>query len=145
MLRPSTPSPSKRRFFSPSPEKAIRTVCKNRLSAYLSEKAIEDVYRAFRFAEQGHRGQNRKSGEQYIHHPIQVADTLAELQMDSRTLMAALLHDVIEDTPATKEDIGEEFGADVALLVDGVSKIGQIEFATKEQACLLYTSPSPRD
>ena len=134
MLRPSTPPPSKRRFFSPSPEKAIHAVCKNRLSAYLSEAAIEDVYRAFRFAEQGHRGQSRNSGEQYIHHPIQVADTLAELQMDSCTLMAALLHNVIEDTVATKEEILEQFGEDVALLVDGVSKIGQVEFATQEQA-----------
>jgi RelA/SpoT family (p)ppGpp synthetase len=123
-----------RRFFSPSPEKAIRAVCQGRLAAYLSAEAIEDVYRAFRFAEQGHRGQVRKSGEQYIHHPIEVADTLAELQMDSRTLMAALLHDVIEDTPATKEEIIETFGEDVALLVDGVSKIGQIKFDTKEQA-----------
>ena len=130
----STTTPPKRRFFSPSPEKAIRTVCKGRLAAYLSEEAIEDVYRAFRFAEQGHRGQTRQSGEQYIHHPIEVADTLAELQMDSRTLMAALLHDVIEDTPATKKEIVDTFGEDVALLVDGVSKIGQIRFDTKEQA-----------
>lgn len=134
MLRPTTPSPGKRRFFSPSPEKAIRAVCKGRLSAYLSQDAIDDVYRAFLFAEQGHRGQIRKSGEQYIHHPIEVADTLAELQMDSRTLMAALLHDVIEDTPATKDEIIEKFGDDVALLVDGVSKIGQISFDSKEQA-----------
>ncbi|MGK0373558.1 MAG: RelA/SpoT family (p)ppGpp synthetase [Arenicella sp.] len=104
------------------------------MAAYLSPEAIEDVYRAFRFAEQGHRGQIRKSGEQYIHHPIEVADTLAELQMDSRTLMAALLHDVIEDTPATKKEIIDTFGEDVALLVDGVSKIGQIKFDTKEQA-----------
>ncbi|MFT6407801.1 MAG: RelA/SpoT family (p)ppGpp synthetase [Arenicella sp.] len=130
----STTTPHRRRFFSPSPEKAIRTVCKGRLAAYLSPEAIEDVYRAFRFAEQGHRGQTRQSGEQYIHHPIEVADTLAELQMDSRTLMAALLHDVIEDTAATKKEIIDTFGEDVALLVDGVSKIGQISFDTKEQA-----------
>ncbi len=127
-------TPPRRRFFTPSPEKAIRAVCKGRLAAYLSPEAVEDVYRAFRFAEQGHRGQTRKSGEQYIHHPIEVADTLAELQMDSRTLMAALLHDVIEDTPATKKEIVDTFGEDVALLVDGVSKIGQIKFDTKEQA-----------
>ncbi|MBL4672896.1 MAG: bifunctional (p)ppGpp synthetase/guanosine-3',5'-bis(diphosphate) 3'-pyrophosphohydrolase [Arenicella sp.] len=130
----STTIPHRRRFFTPSPEKAIRAVCKGRLAAYLSAEAIEDVYRAFRFAEQGHRGQTRKSGEQYIHHPIEVADTLAELKMDSRTLMAALLHDVIEDTSATKKEILDTFGEDVALLVDGVSKIGQIKFDTKEQA-----------
>lgn len=127
------PTP-KRRFFSPSPEKSIRTLCKGRLAAYLSDEAIDDVYQAFLFAEQAHRGQARQSGEQYIHHPIEVADTLAELQMDSRTLMAALLHDVIEDTHATKEEIIDKFGEDVALLVDGVSKIGQIKFDTKEQA-----------
>lgn len=131
-MRPTTPP--RRRFFTPSPEKAIRAVCKGRLAAYLSPEAVEDVYRAFLFAEQGHRGQTRKSGEQYIHHPIEVADTLAELQMDSRTLMAALLHDVIEDTAATKQEIIDTFGEDVALLVDGVSKIGQIKFDTKEQA-----------
>jgi len=131
-VRPTTPP--RRRFFTPSPEKAIRAVCKGRLAAYLSPEAVEDVYRAFLFAEQSHRGQTRKSGEQYIHHPIEVADTLAELQMDSRTLMAALLHDVIEDTGATKKEIIDTFGEDVALLVDGVSKIGQIKFDTKEQA-----------
>ena len=86
------------------------------------------------FAEKHHRGQTRKSGEQYIHHPIEVTETLAELRMDSRTLMAALLHDVIEDTDATKEQLVEQFGEDVALLVDGVSKIGQIKFESKEQA-----------
>jgi len=124
----------KRRFFSPSPEKAIRALCKGRLSGYLPEDAIEDIYQAFLFAEQAHRGQTRHTGEHYIHHPIEVADTLAELQMDSRTLIAALLHDVIEDTPATIDQVTEKFGEDVALLVDGVSKIGQIKFDTKEQA-----------
>ncbi len=133
MISGAKPIP-KRRFFSPSPEKAIRTLCKGRLADYLSEDAIEDVYQAFLFAEQAHRGQTRRTGEHYIHHPIEVADTLAELQMDSRTLIAALLHDVIEDTSATKDEIVEKFGEDVALLVDGVSKIGQIRFDTKEQA-----------
>ncbi len=123
-----------RRFFRSSPEKAIRAVCKGRLANYLSQDAIDEVYQAFVFAEKNHRGQTRKSGEQYIHHPIEVAATLAELQMDSRTLIASLLHDVIEDTPATKEEVTEKFGADIALLVDGVSKIGQIRFDSKEQA-----------
>lgn len=123
-----------KRIFSPSPEKAIRAVCEKRLADYLSEEAIEDIYRAFRFAEQAHRGQTRRTGEHYIHHPIEVADTLADLKMDSRSLMAALLHDVLEDTPASKAQIVELFGDDVALLVDGVSKIGQIQFDSKEQA-----------
>lgn len=134
IVKPNPYSFSKRRFFTQSPEKAIRSVCKNRLASYLSQDAIDDVYRAFVFAEKNHRGQTRKSGEQYIHHPIEVAETLAELRMDSRTLMAALLHDVIEDTDATKEELIEQFGEDVALLVDGVSKIGQIKFESKEQA-----------
>jgi guanosine-3',5'-bis(diphosphate) 3'-pyrophosphohydrolase len=123
-----------KRFFSPSPEKAIRAVCEGRLASYLSREAIDDVYSAFRFAEKAHRGQVRRTGEYYIHHPIEVADTLAELQMDSRSIIAALLHDVIEDTLASKADIIEKFGEDVALLVDGVSKIGMIRFDTKEQA-----------
>jgi len=127
-------TPSARRFFSPSPEKAIRTVCKNRLASYLSQDAIDEVYRAFIFAEKNHRGQSRHSGEQYIHHPIEVAATLAELQMDSRTLIAALLHDVVEDTDATLEEVSELFGEDVSVLVGGVSKIGQIKFDSKEQA-----------
>lgn len=134
IIKPYPYSFSKRRFFTQSPEKAIRSVCKNRLASYLPESAIDDVYKAFVFAEKYHRGQIRKSGEQYIHHPIEVAETLAELRMDSRTLMAALLHDVIEDTEATKEQIVEQFGEDIALLVDGVSKIGQIQFESKEQA-----------
>ena len=134
IIKPTPYSFSKRRFFTPSPEKAIRSVCKNQLAAYLSQEAIDDVYKAFVFAEKHHRGQIRKSGEQYIHHPIEVAETLAELRMDSRTLMAALLHDVIEDTLATKEELIDLFGEDVALLVDGVSKIGQIKFESKEEA-----------
>jgi RelA/SpoT family (p)ppGpp synthetase len=121
-----------KRFFSPSPEKAIRAVCEGQLADYLSREAIDEVYSAFHFAEKAHRGQIRRTGEHYIHHPIEVANALAELKMDSRSIIAALLHDVIEDTPATKADIIERFGEDVALLVDGVSKIGLIKFDTKE-------------
>lgn len=123
-----------KRFFSPSPEKAIRAVCEGRLAAYLSREAIDEIYSAFHFAEQAHRGQLRRTGEHYIHHPIEVADTLAELKMDSRSIIAALLHDVIEDTSASKHDIVDRFGEDVALLVDGVSKIGQFKFDSQEQA-----------
>ena len=95
-----------KRFSSPSPEKAIRAVCEGRLANYLSRDALDEVYRAFHYAERAHRGQTRHSGEHYIHHPIEVADTLAELKMDSRSIIAALLHDVIEDTPASKQEIG---------------------------------------
>lgn len=131
--QPSNTPGVARRFFSPSPEKAIRAVLK-RLALYLPKEAVDDVYQAFLFAEICHRGQTRKSGEPYIHHPIEVADTLVELKMDSPTVMAALLHDVIEDTDATSEQITEKFGGDVTLLVDGVSKISQISFDSKEQA-----------
>jgi len=125
---------TKRRFFSESPEKAIRALIKNKLRDYLSSDAQADFYQAFLCAEQFHRGQIRSSGEAYIHHPIAVARTLAELQMDVRTLMAAILHDVVEDTGATIDHLRKLFGDDVALLVDGVSKIGQIKSRTREQA-----------
>ena len=125
---------TKRRFFSESPEKAIRALIKNKLKDYLSSDAQADFYQAFLCAEQFHRGQTRSSGEAYIHHPIAVARTLAELQMDVRTLMAAILHDVVEDTGATIDHLRKLFGDDVALLVDGVSKIGQIKSRTREQA-----------
>ena len=131
--QPSNKAGVARRFFSPSPEKAIRAVLK-RLELYLPKEAVEDVYQAFLFAEICHRGQTRQSGELYIHHPIEVADTLVSLKMDSPTIMAALLHDVIEDSETTSEDLTEKFGADVTLLVDGVSKISQISFDSKEQA-----------
>ena len=123
-----------KRLFSQSPDKAMRSVCKERLATYLPNEAVDDIYRAYQYSEKAHRGQIRRTGEHYIFHPIAVADTLAELQMDTCSIMAALLHDVIEDTPTSKKDIKENFGDDVAMLVDGVSKI-----------CLLYTSPSPRD
>lgn len=123
-----------RRLLSPSPEKAMRSVCEGLLADYLTRDKLDEIYQAFYFAERAHRGQTRATGEPYIHHPIEVADTLAELQMDSRSIIAALLHDVIEDTEVEKEEIIEKFGEDIALLVDGVSKIGQIQFDTKEQA-----------
>lgn len=121
-------------LFSGSPEKAVRALIKSKLRSYLSVEAQADFYQAFLCAEQYHRGQTRRSGEAYIHHPIAVAGALAELQMDVRTLMAAILHDVVEDTGATLDDIRKLFGDDVALLVDGVSKIGQIKFRSREQA-----------
>lgn len=131
----SSKQPSNGKRATPlSPKKAIKAVCEGRLAEYLDKKAIDEIYRAYYFAEKAHHGQVRKSGEHYIHHPIEVADTLAELQMDGRSIVAALLHDVIEDSVYTKEVLAEQFGDDVALLVDGVSKIGQIDFDSKEHA-----------
>ena len=88
-----------KRLFHKSPEKAMRAVCKARLASYLPAVAIDDIFRAYQFSEKAHRGQIRRTGEHYVFHPIAVAETLAELQMDTCSIMAALLHDVIEDTP----------------------------------------------
>lgn len=92
---------------------------------YLKPKTQQTVYDAYLFAADAHQEQTRKSGEAYIHHPLAVALILANMQIDSRTLIAAILHDVIEDTPVSREALAERFGEDVAHLVDGVSKITQ--------------------
>ena len=91
------------------------------------------VEKAYSFAEEAHRGQLRNSGEEYIQHPLEVAKILAELELDEATIAAALLHDVVEDTKYTLEDIEKEFGPHVALLVDGVTKLGRIEYKSKEE------------
>jgi len=101
---------------------------------YLDNANVDAIHRAYRFGKQAHAGQERKSGEPYIHHPLAVACILADLRLDVRSLIAAVLHDVIEDTPTTRAELVEEFGEDVAALVDGVTKIGQIEFESTEHA-----------
>ena len=85
---------------------------------------IDMISRAFDVAEEMHRGQLRKSGEPYLIHPMAVAEILAELGMDEETIIAGLLHDVVEDTPYTMEELARDFGEEVALLVDGVTKLG---------------------
>ena len=104
------------------------------LLTYLDEEKVHMVSRAYECAKSAHEGQFRRSGEPYIIHPLAVAKILAGLHMDHETLMAALLHDVIEDTETTKEDLAAEFGDAVSELVDGVSKLTQIEFKTKAEA-----------
>lgn len=94
-----------------------------------SRLAIVD--KAYRFAEVAHRNQLRNSGEDYILHPLEVAQILADLEMDEATIAAALLHDVVEDTSFTIVDIEKEFGSEIALLVDGVTKLGRIEYKSK--------------
>jgi len=101
---------------------------------YLPPEEIETVRRAYRFSEQAHRGQMRLSGDPYITHPLAVAGALAEWQMDVEGLVAALLHDVMEDTAVTKAEIAQEFGRPVADLVDGLSKLDKIEFQSQEEA-----------
>lgn len=102
----------------------------HRLSSYLETPQINLVKRAYFYAEQAHDGQKRRSGEAYITHPLAVADILAHMHMDHQSLMAAMLHDVIEDTGISKKAISKQFGDSVANLVDGVSKLTQIEFET---------------
>ncbi|MEK7991885.1 MAG: bifunctional (p)ppGpp synthetase/guanosine-3',5'-bis(diphosphate) 3'-pyrophosphohydrolase [Thiotrichaceae bacterium] len=104
------------------------------LESYLPQEQVQEVYRAYAFAERAHQGQVRRSGEDFIHHPIAVAYNLAQLHMDMEALSAALLHDVIEDTSNSKKTIIDEFGETVAELVDGVSKLNRMEFETREQA-----------
>lgn len=99
----------------------------DRLTSYLAEDQIKDVRRAYTFAEQAHEGQYRKSGEPYVTHPLAATNILADMHMDHHCLMACLLHDVIEDTPATKIGLTRKFGAAVANLVDGVSKLNKME------------------
>jgi len=104
----------------------------NLLAGYLAASDIQSVKRAYYFAEQAHYGQTRRSGEPYVTHPLAVATILAEMHMDHQSLMAGLLHDVIEDTGVTKVDIGARFGQEVAELVDGVSKFTFREFESAE-------------
>ena len=105
----------------------------NTLRSYLNQEQSNQVKRAYFFAEQAHFGQLRRSGEPYVTHPLAVAGILADMHMDHQSLMAAMLHDVIEDTGIEKTAIGDQFGPTVAELVDGVSKLTQMEFESLEE------------
>lgn len=104
------------------------------LSSYLSPSQVNLIKRAYYYAEQAHEGQRRRSGEPYVTHPLAVAGILADMHMDHESLMAAMLHDVIEDTGISKKSLGSQFGDTVANLVDGVSKLTQMEFRSKAEA-----------
>jgi guanosine-3',5'-bis(diphosphate) 3'-pyrophosphohydrolase len=106
----------------------------DKLEAYLSPAQVERVREAYDFGAEKHQGQKRVSGEPYITHPVAVADILADLRLDADTLVAAILHDVIEDTPTAKAEIASIFGSVVAELVDGVSKLDQIQFKNRQEA-----------
>jgi guanosine-3',5'-bis(diphosphate) 3'-pyrophosphohydrolase len=106
----------------------------NKLETYLPPEQVDRVRDAYEFGAAAHEGQKRLSGEPYIAHPVAVADILADLHMDAQTIVAAILHDVIEDTPTAKDELAERFGADVAELVDGVSKLDQIQFRSRAEA-----------
>src|SRR4026207_1735565 len=107
-------------------------VCK--LEGYLPPAEVERIQDAYDFAFEAHQGQRRRSGEPYITHPVAVADPPPDLRLAPQTLIAAILHDVIEDTPTLKEEINRRFGQEVADLVDGVSKLDQIQFKSREEA-----------
>ena len=104
------------------------------LTSYLPPDKIDLVRRAYYYAEQAHEGQKRRSGEPYVTHPLEVAQILSEIRMDHQSLMAAMLHDVIEDTEVPKSALQAQFGEEVTEIVDGVSKLTQIHFESKEQA-----------
>jgi len=101
---------------------------------YLPPHEIEHIRSAYDFGSRAHKGQCRLSGEPFIHHPLEVARILTDMHMDYQTVSAAILHDVIEDTKTAKEEIRKEFGKEIAELVDGVSKLTQIEFDTRAEA-----------
>jgi guanosine-3',5'-bis(diphosphate) 3'-pyrophosphohydrolase len=103
------------------------------LEGYLTDEQIAEVRRAAEFATNAHKDQRRTSGEPYVYHPLAVARILAEMRLDHTTLIAAILHDVIEDTGISKDSLALEYGKDVAELVDGVSKIGKIEGMSRQE------------
>ena len=104
------------------------------VKAYNPDADLTGLDDAYAFAVQSHAGQSRKSGEPFVNHPIEVALILAELHMDTPTLKAALLHDTVEDSDVTLEEVRERFGDEVAELVDGVTKLGRIEFESLSEA-----------
>lgn len=102
------------------------------IHSYLPQADCEDVTKAYHAAEEAHKEQHRVSGEPYILHPLAVAQILADMKIDTTTITAALLHDVVEDTACTLEDLRREFGREVAFLVDGVTKLSRLNYRTKE-------------
>jgi guanosine-3',5'-bis(diphosphate) 3'-pyrophosphohydrolase len=104
------------------------------LAGYLTESQVLEITEAFMMAREAHQGQSRSSGEPFISHPLEVARILASMHMDHQSIVAAILHDVIEDTDIDKESIAEKFGEEVAELVDGVSKLDQIKFESRAEA-----------
>ncbi|EIC29473.1 MULTISPECIES: RelA/SpoT family protein [Methylomicrobium] len=114
-------------------DKLVRRLCEI-LNGYLDQPHIDDCVRAYEFSAAAHSGQFRKSGEAYICHPVAVAISLAEMRMDANCIMAAILHDVIEDTPISKAELAAEFSPDVAELVDGVTKLTKIDGISRAEA-----------
>jgi len=139
VLTPPSPGQGKRADGSPETSPAAANAAGASFAAltarldYLDPADIDQVRRAYRFADEAHLGQMRQSGEPYITHPIAVAAQCAEWKLDAQALMAALLHDAIEDCGVTKPDLVEKFGAPVAELVDGLTKLDKLQFTTREE------------
>lgn len=114
-------------------DKLIRRLCTT-LSGYLDQAQIDQCVRAYEVGAAAHAGQFRKSGEAYICHPVSVAISLAEMHMDANAIMAAILHDVIEDTPVSKKELANQFSPEVAELVDGVTKLSKIDSKSHAEA-----------
>ena len=110
----------------------LQELIKN-IKSYAQNADVSLVEKAYYFGKKAHEGQFRKSGEPYFIHPIAVANILASMELDIETISAGLLHDVVEDTDYTYEDIKREFSSEVADLVDGVTKLGQIKYQSKEE------------
>lgn len=114
-------------------DKLLNQLC-GILSGYLDSNQVDEIVRAYHFGAQAHSGQFRRSGEAYICHPVSVAITLAGMRMDTKGIMAAILHDVIEDTTVSRLQLAEQFGEEVATLVDGVTKLSKIDNQTRAEA-----------
>ncbi|MGZ3691500.1 MAG: HD domain-containing protein, partial [Pseudobdellovibrio sp.] len=112
------------------PQKPIKNVAElcEKIKSYHAAAPVHIIEKAYAFSEKAHEGQMRRSGEPYISHPLNVAGILADLKLDIDTIVTGLLHDTVEDTEVTLEDVKREFGDTVAALVDGVTKIGQMNF-----------------
>ncbi len=119
---------------SPGPPRFLISDLLAYLESYLPPEQVSEVYRAYLFGAEAHEGQRRKSGEPYIYHPLAVVRILGEMRMDYKCLIAAMLHDVIEDTRVAKEQLAAAFDDEVAELVDGVSKLSQIDFQSRAEA-----------
>ncbi len=114
-------------------DKGVRVLVET-LESYLPDAQVATILEAYEFGAVAHKGQTRKSGEPYITHPVAVAQELAEMHLDAEAICAAILHDVVEDTEASLDEIRGRFGEDVALIVDGVSKLDQIQFRSRAEA-----------
>ena len=105
----------------------------NKRKEHTRKVDVKLILKAYNYAKENHGSQLRNSGEPYIIHPLNVAYTLAEIGLDDSTICAALLHDVVEDTKVTSEDLKNEFGAEISEMVEGVTKLGTVQFNTIEE------------